>query len=87
MNNQKEIYKFALEHALKKIEKNVGELKDSFPFVTVNGKWEICKDEDWDLEIFNDGYWCNGFWIGMLWLAYKVTKEDKFRSRAYELCS
>ena len=78
MGNQKEIYKFALEHALKKIEKNMEELKDSFPFVTVNGKWEICKEEDWDSNIFNDGYWCNGLWIGMLWLAYKVTKKDKF---------
>ena len=60
--------------------------KDFFPFVTVNGKWEICKDEDWDLGIFKDGYWCNGFWIGMLWLAYKVTKKEKFKSKAYELC-
>jgi hypothetical protein len=47
-----EIYKFALEHALKKIEKNMDELKESFPFVTVNGKWEICKEEDWNLDIF-----------------------------------
>lgn len=86
MNNQKEIYKFALEYALKKIEKNMEELKDSFPFVTVNGKWAICKEEDWDLETFADGYWCNGFWIGMLWLAYKVTKNDKFKMKAYELC-
>ena len=86
MSNREKVYKFALEHALKKIEKNMGKLKDSFPFVTVNGKWELCKGEDWDLNIFRDGYWCNGFWIGMLWLAYKVTKEDKFRSRAYELC-
>ena len=86
MNNQKEIYKFALEHVLKKIEKNMNELKDSFPFVTVNGKWEICKEEDWDLEIFSNGYWCNGFWIGMLWLAHKVTKNDKFKNKAYELC-
>jgi len=86
MSNREKVYKSALEHALKKIEKNMGKLKDSFPFVTVNGKWELCDDEDWDLNIFRDGYWCNGFWIGMLWLAYKVTKEDKFRSRAYELC-
>ena len=85
MNNQKEIYKFALEHALKKIEENLDELKDSFPFVTINGKWELCKEEDWDSNIFNDGYWCNGFWIGMLWLAYKDTKDTKFKEKAYEL--
>jgi hypothetical protein len=86
MNNREEVYKSALEHALKKIEKNMAVLRDSFSFVTVNGKWELCKEEEWDLEIFSNGYWCNGFWIGMLWLAYKVTKKDKFKSKAYELC-
>jgi unsaturated chondroitin disaccharide hydrolase len=84
--NNREVYEVALEYALKKIEKNMGELKDRFSFVTVNGKWEICKEEDWNLNIFSDGYWCNGFWIGMLWLAYKVTKNDKFKMKAYELC-
>ena len=86
MNNQKEIYTFALEHVLKKMGKNMGVLKDSFPFVTVNGKWELCKEGDWDSEIFSDGYWCNGFWIGMLWQAYNITKNDKFKKKAYELC-
>ena len=46
-------FKTALEYAINEIEKNIDELKDSFPFVTVNGKWEICKEEDWDLNIFN----------------------------------
>jgi len=86
VNNREEVYKSALEYALHKIENNMGELKDSFPFVTVNGKWELCKEEDWDLNIFSNGYWCNGFWIGILWLAYKVTKNDKFKRKAYELC-
>jgi hypothetical protein len=81
MSNREEIYKFALEHALKKIEKNMEDLKDFFPFVTVKGRWEICKDEDWDLDSFKDGYWCNGFWIGLLWLAYKHTKNDKFKEK------
>ena len=79
-------FKTALEYILGKIEENLDELKNSFPFITVNGKWEICKEEDWVLEIFSDGYWCNGFWIGMLWLAYKVTKKDKFKRKTYELC-
>ncbi|MCK4733582.1 MAG: glycoside hydrolase family 88 protein [Methanophagales archaeon] len=86
MNNPKEVYKFALEYALKEIEKNMEELTDSFPFITVNGKWELCKEEDWDLEIFKDGYWCKSFWIGMLWLAYRVTQNDKIKMKAYELC-
>ena len=86
MNNREEVYKLALEYALKKTEKNMGRLNNSFPFITVNGKWKICKEEDWNLNIFSDGYWCNGFWIGMLWLAYKVTKNDKFKSKAYKLC-
>ena len=86
MNTEEKVYKQALDYALKKIEKNMVILKDSFPFVTVNGKWELCDDKDWDLEIFKDGYWCNGFWIGLLWLAYKHTKDDKFKEKAYELC-
>jgi hypothetical protein len=55
MNTEEKVYKFALEHALKKIEKDMVILKDSFPFVTVNGKWELCEDEDWDFDIFKDG--------------------------------
>lgn len=86
MNTAEKVYKQALDYALKKIEKNMVILKDSFPFVTVNGKWELCKDEDWDSEIFSDGYWCNGFWIGMLWQAFNITKNDKFKKKAYELC-
>ena len=79
-------FKIALEYVLKKIDVNLDELKSSFPFITVNGKWEMCKDEDWDLETFNDGYWCNGFWIGMIWLAYKLIKDTKINRKAYELC-
>ena len=86
MNSAEKVYKQALDYALKKIKKNMGVLKGSFPFATVNGRWEICKEEDWDLNIFKDGYWCNGFWIGMFWLAYKHTKNDKFKEKAYELC-
>ena len=86
MNNQERTYEFALECILAKIKENSDKLKSLFPFITVNGKWAICKDEDRDLEIFSDGYWCNGFWIGMLWLAYKITKNDKFKRKAYELC-
>ncbi len=33
-----QILENALEHALKKIEKNLNELNNLFPFVTVNGK-------------------------------------------------
>ncbi len=83
---KKQVLETSLEYTLKKIEKNIEELKDYFPFITVNGKWEICKEEDWDLNIFSDGYWCNGFWIGMLWLAYKVIKNDKIKMKSYELC-
>jgi hypothetical protein len=86
MNNQERRYEFALEYISVKIGENLEESNNSFPFITVNGKWEICKEEDWDLDIFSDGYWCNGFWIGMLWRAYKVTKKEKFKGKAYELC-
>jgi len=64
----------------------MGELEDYFPFITIKGEWKICEEEDWDLEIFNDGYWCHDFWVGLLWQAYKVTKAAKFKRKAFELC-
>ena len=48
MDNSEDAYKLALQYVLKKIEKNMNELKDFFPFVTVNGKWELCKDEGYN---------------------------------------
>ena len=41
MSDRKEVYEFALKYAFKKIEKTMEELKDPFPFVTINGKWGI----------------------------------------------
>ena len=85
VENLEQTFKTAVDYILKRIEENLDKLKSSFPFVTVNGKWEICKNEDWNLDIFTNGYRCNGFWIGMLWLAFKVTKNIGFKRKAYEL--
>ena len=85
VENLEQTFKTAVDYILKRIEETLDKLKSSFPFVTVNGKWEICKNEDWNLDIFTNGYWCNGFWIEMLWLAFKVTKNIGFKRKAYEL--
>jgi len=44
--------------------------EDEFPiYGDVNsGKWYTS----------SDGYWSDGFWVGLLWLAYYRTGEEKF---------
>ena len=67
MNTAENVYKQALDYAFKKIEKNMVDLKDFFPFVTVKGRWEICKDEDgilrflmMDTGVIVSGLACSG---------------------------
>jgi unsaturated chondroitin disaccharide hydrolase len=61
-----------LSYAVKKVEKSI-KLKD-FPHITENGKWITTKD----------GYWTGGFWVGLLWYAYKITYDEKYRIEAYK---
>ncbi len=61
-----------LEIILDKVNKNIVNLRD-FPHITKNGKWTTTKD----------GYWTGGFWVGLLWLCYKITKDKKYKELAY----
>jgi len=45
----------------------------AFPHITNNGKWRTT----------SDGYWTGGFWVGLLWLCYKFSHEEKYL-RAYD---
>ena len=49
--------------------------KGKFPYATT-------EDEKW----FNipEGYWSNGFWPGILWMAYETTKKNKYKQWALE---
>ena len=61
-----------LSYAVKKVDKSI-KLKD-FPHITENGKWVTTED----------GYWTGGFWVGLLWHAYKVSGDEKYKSKAYK---
>ena len=57
---------------IKKVDKNL-KFEDS-PYITKNGKWVTTEDGDWT----------GGFWIGLLWLIYKVTGNEKYKDEAYK---
>lgn len=67
----------AISHVLHKIDQNLERLGNAFPSAsTVNSKYSIVEGEDLD--------WTEGFWTGMLWLAYEVTGKDVYRKTAEE---
>ena len=61
-----------LSNAAKKVDKSI-KLKD-FPHITKNGKWVTTKDGDWT----------GGFWVGLLWYAYKISGDEKYKNEAYK---
>lgn len=63
----------AIENCVKIIEKNMHKFKEAYPSpATVDNKYEIIGNIEWT----------NGFWTGMLWLAYEYTKDEKFKQLA-----
>lgn len=61
---------------LNKIDKNL-KLLEEFPHMTCSGKWIFTKDTDW----------ANGFWVGLLWLSYRLTNDKKYKEAAYKWLS
>src|SRR5690554_4356892 len=64
----------ALDRALDRVAKSSGELTD-FPHITEAGEWVT----------YPDGVWTGGFWIGQLWLLYRLRRDQGVRLRAEEL--
>lgn len=63
----------AISHALKKIDQNIVKLGNLYPEpATKNNTYHPMKNTEWT----------NGFWTGILWLAYEVTGEAKYRELA-----
>lgn len=57
------------------IEKNMKRFGTKFPSACAEGGvYEVTENDDWT----------NGFWTGMLWMAYQYTGEVKFRDLACE---
>ena len=65
--------KEAIENAIKQIDKNIVYFRDDFPSsATKNNKYEIIDNIEWT----------DGFWTGLLWLAYEYTNNEKYRAVA-----
>ena len=73
----KEMLYGALHNALSKIDRNIEDFINLFPRPSsVNGIYPgISNGGEWD-------DWTSGFWTGILWLAYEITKEEKYKKVA-----
>ena len=73
----KEMLYGALHNALSKIDKNIEYFINLFPRpASVNNIYPgILNGGEWD-------DWTSGFWTGILWLAYEITKEEKYKKVA-----
>lgn len=65
--------KSAFDECLKQVDLNMDYFKDKFP-------WPATKDLKY--PIIENVEWTNGFWTGMLWLAYEYTNDEKYRNLA-----
>src|ERR1700689_3269139 len=64
----------ALERMLKRIEATAGTIDRGFPYYaeTDTGTWTVSEGGDWT----------GGFWVGMLWLAHRVTGDPRYQDWA-----
>ena len=74
----KEMLFGALHEALKKIDGNTKTFINTFPRpCSTNYVYPgILNGGEWD-------DWTSGFWTGMLWLAYEITGEERYRKTAF----
>lgn len=64
-----------IDFCVQQIQKNMQRFGTDFPSAcATNGKYRIKPNDDWT----------NGFWTGMLWLAYEWTGGEEFKERAME---
>ena len=65
----------AIDSALKKVDYMVETLGDKFPsHASINNVYEPVGNDDWG--------WNQGFWSGILWIAYEMTGNEKYRKVA-----
>lgn len=57
--------------AIEKVNQSIG--IQHFPHITKDGRWVTTEN----------GYWTGGFWVGLLWLTYKITGDRTYEHEAY----
>ena len=63
----------AIKDCLAKIDHNLELLGEEYPTpATFSNEYKIMDNTEWT----------NGFWTGMLWLAYELTGEEKYKEKA-----
>ena len=60
----------AIEEVIKQIDVNMEYFKNRFPYSAT---------KDLKYPIIDCIEWTDGFWTGMLWLAYEYTKDEKYK--------
>ena len=62
----------AIKDCLAKIDHNLELLGEEYPTpATFSNEYKIMDNTEWT----------NGFWTGMLWLAYELTGEEKYKEK------
>ncbi|MGL1890062.1 MAG: glycoside hydrolase family 88 protein [Spirochaetaceae bacterium] len=61
----------------KKIEWTSRSIGNTFPFVSVNGKYQ-----GYNAREFTPAWWTNSFWSGILWQMYRNTDNEYYRETA-----
>lgn len=71
-----QIFEDALERSIRMVRNNLNAFTDKFPSAGgVNGVYQPTNNAD--TFLYSD--WTSSFWTGMIWLAYELTGEDKFK--------
>ncbi len=66
-----------LDKITQKLSRTSDEIGVKFPYTTKNGKFE-------EFAFNNDiSWWTNGFWPGIMWLMYSLTRDEKYRKIAH----
>lgn len=66
-------FQSGIDYAVSRVDEGMKIFKETYPHsASVNGIYGENTNTDWT----------NGFWSGMLWLAYEFTKDEKYRNAA-----
>lgn len=75
--------KSAISFALSKVDGNLARFADIYPDDTTTGNvYQPRRAERLGLPAGSNIGWTTGFWPGMIWLAYELTKNEAYRRHA-----